>query len=61
MMELSPIRGDDASTLLAPMLKGIEAEISMIGCFMIIKDTKDPAHPALLNLKYQIRLLKSEF
>jgi len=58
MVELSPIRRDDASTLLAPMLKSIEAEISMIGCFMMIKDTKDPAHPTLLNLKYQNPIIK---
>jgi hypothetical protein len=44
MMELSIVRGDDPSTLLTTMLKGIETEIGEIGRFKMIINPKDTAH-----------------
>jgi hypothetical protein len=49
MMELSIVRGDDPSTLLTTMLKGIETEIGEIGRFKMIINAKDTAHGFLLS------------
>jgi hypothetical protein len=43
-MEVLPIGRDDSCALLSSMLKGIEAEISQIGGFGVIIDSKDAAH-----------------
>jgi hypothetical protein len=47
MVELFSIRRDDPSTLLTPMLKGIETQINMVGRFRMIVDTEDPTHEIL--------------
>jgi hypothetical protein len=49
MMQLSIVRGDDPSTLLTTMLKGIETEIGEIGRFKMIINAKDTAHGFLLS------------
>jgi hypothetical protein len=53
MMEVFSIGGDNTSTLLPPMLKGVKTQIGDIGCFEMIIDSKDAAHNELRKFKCQ--------
>jgi hypothetical protein len=44
MVKFHTVGRNDSATLLPPMLKSIEAQVSDVGSFRVIIDTKDPAH-----------------
>ncbi len=46
-MELLAVRADDAGSLLAAVLQGVQPEVGKVGSLLVAPDADNPAHSSL--------------